>query len=116
MTGRGSLLKQGQEAQWCIFDSIASCVYGQEYQAAVARGDAAEVTEALRQKQVLFFNRAVGQVTGDDCRFGPWLCPESYYIENSKDGKYVVNDVCPLLWTQANLIKAMQMMLETAPQ
>ncbi|KAJ3308011.1 hypothetical protein HDV04_001951, partial [Boothiomyces sp. JEL0838] len=58
-------------------------------------------------KQIHFFNRSVGQVTGDDCHYGPWHCPESYYIEN---GKYVVNDVCPLLWTQANLLNALIMM------
>jgi len=115
MSARDSLLKAGQEAQWCIFDSIISCSYGLEYKKAVASGTASkEELDALKLKQVLFFNRAVGQVTGDDCHFGPWLCPESYYIENSANGKYVVNDVCPLLWTQANLINALQIMIDTS--
>ncbi|KAJ3282582.1 hypothetical protein HK104_010824 [Borealophlyctis nickersoniae] len=108
MGSRDKFLKEGQEAQWCIFDSIVSCIYGLK-----ARDTTASVDERKEAKemQVKFFNRAVGQITGKDCRFGPWLCPESYYMEK---GKYVVNDVCPLLWTQADLICAMTEMIKTA--
>ncbi|KAJ3269958.1 hypothetical protein HDV01_000764 [Terramyces sp. JEL0728] len=98
--------KYGTEAQWCIFDSIISCCYGLQVQ----KAQSAEFAADAYQKQVHFFNRAVGQVTGEDCHYGPWHCPESYYIEN---GKYVVNDVCPLLWTQANLLNALTMMNNT---
>lgn len=114
MSARDGLLKKGQEAQWCIFDSIASCSYGMLFKAGLVKGLDKDSLASLKNNQILFFNRAVGQVTGDDCRFGEWLCPESYYIENSADGEYVVNDVCPLLWTQANLINALQIMSETA--
>ncbi|KAJ3318457.1 hypothetical protein HDV06_000487, partial [Boothiomyces sp. JEL0866] len=95
--------KYGTEAQWCIFDSIISCCYGLQVQSAPS----AELAADAYKKQIHFFNRSVGQVTGEDCHYGAWHCPESYYIEN---GRYVVNDVCPLLWTQANLLNALIMM------
>jgi hypothetical protein len=115
MTHRDNLLKKDQEAQWCIFDSIASCYYGLRFKELKEKGMEYEAKKlGYRELQTKYLNRALGQVTGDDCRFGPWLCPESYYIEDSRNGKYVVNDVCPLLWTQANLINALHIMKETS--
>ncbi|KND03490.1 uncharacterized protein SPPG_00974 [Spizellomyces punctatus DAOM BR117] len=112
MSARDQFLKEGQEAQWCIFDSILSCIYGHLYME--AKNDSNKTPDHLQQlkeSQVLYFNRALGQITGsENCPFGEFWCPESYYIE---DGKYVTNDVCPLLWTQANLVCAMSMMLKT---
>ncbi|KAI9189550.1 hypothetical protein H9P43_000983 [Blastocladiella emersonii ATCC 22665] len=110
MSARDALLKPGQEAQWCIFDSVVACIYGEWARDTAA---APEQRAADRAAQAHFFNRAVGQVTGDDCAFGAWHCPESYYIEDAKAGKYVVNDVCPLLWTSANMIKALDGMVKT---
>ncbi|KAJ3190421.1 hypothetical protein HDU85_000717 [Gaertneriomyces sp. JEL0708] len=110
MDARDQFLKTGQEAQWCIFDSIVSCIFGEWYLQAKKEGRPQSELDALRKQQVLFFNRAVGQITGEDCHFGAFWCPESYYIEQ---GKYVSNDVCPLLWTQANLINAMHVMIKT---
>ncbi|ORZ33621.1 Six-hairpin glycosidase-like protein [Catenaria anguillulae PL171] len=107
MSVRDSKLKPGQEAQWCIFDSIVSCIYGE-----FANNKAASEEQRANDRalQVKFFNRAIGQVTGEECAFGPWEAPESYYIEK---GVYVSNDVCPLLWTMANLVKAMKSMIAT---
>jgi len=89
---RDALLEKGTEAQWCIFDPIISIIYGKKY------------IQTRHPKwlhmQTYYFNRSLGQVTGEDCPFGPFLCPESYYIEN---GRYVPNDITPLAWTQANL-------------
>ncbi|KAI8892851.1 Six-hairpin glycosidase-like protein [Globomyces pollinis-pini] len=110
MDSRDKHFKQGQEAQWCIFDSIISCYYGLKYKEEYnSVSPNHERLQELHNKQILFFNRSVGQVTGEDCSFGPWHCPESYYIEN---GKYVSNDVCPLLWTQADLINALDQMVD----
>ncbi len=89
---RDALLKDGEEAQWCLFDPIVSIIYGERYQEG---GDRADFD---RQRAAL--DRALSQVTDEQCRFGPFLCPESYYLEN---GRWVPNDICPLLWTQANL-------------
>ncbi|KAI9221942.1 Six-hairpin glycosidase-like protein [Blastocladiella britannica] len=107
LSARDAKLKPGQEAQWCIFDSIVSCIYARWARDPDASADQRRADLAT---QLHFFNRAVGQITGSDCAFGAWHCPESYYIE---DGKYVSNDVCPLLWTGANLVKALVEMTET---
>ncbi|MEL6327714.1 MAG: phosphorylase kinase, partial [Cyanobacteria bacterium J06626_23] len=50
-----------------------------------------------------YFNRSLGQLTAEDSPFGELKCPEAYYLEK---GRYVPNDVTPLLWTQANLMLA----------
>ncbi|KAI9104704.1 Six-hairpin glycosidase-like protein [Phlyctochytrium arcticum] len=108
MNARDKFLRAGQEAQWCIFDSILACIYAQ---LAIQHPTRAPTYTRL---QTHFFNRALGQITGSaTCPFGDWHCPESYYIEA---GKYVTNDVCPLLWTRANLVCALRTMLDSAPE
>lgn len=82
----------GEEAQWCIFDSILSVIYGIKYER--------NKYKRYKELQTHYFNRALAQITGDDCVFGSFKCPEMYYLE---DGQYVVNDTVPLLWAQANL-------------
>jgi len=99
MTGRDSLLKAGEEAQWCIFDPILSAAYGRRYQTTRDKKMLALQTEYL--------NRSLGHLTADDSRFGGMRCPESYYLEN---GVYVPVDQTPLLWTQGNLLTALRMM------
>lgn len=100
---RDQLLKPGLEAQWCIFDPIVSVIYGQRYLASQNPAD--------RDRQMQHLHRALGQVTGPDSRFGAGKCPESYFCEA---GRWVPNDVTPLLWTQANLRVALQFALLTA--
>ncbi|MEM9907240.1 MAG: phosphorylase kinase, partial [Cyanobacteria bacterium P01_D01_bin.44] len=97
MSARDALLTEGEEAQWCIFDPIVSVIFGLKYQ---TTGD-----PTYLDQQVLYFNRALGQLTAEDSTFGGFKCPELYYLEN---GQYVPNDVTPLLWTQANLLLAFQ--------
>lgn len=92
MADRDKLVTPGEEAQWCIFDSIISSIYGYWYQ------EGHDFEDLQNQQQHLF--RSLAQITGPDCASGPWLCPESYYISN---GSWVPSDICPLLWTQANL-------------
>lgn len=92
LADRDRLLEPGTEAQWCLFDPILSIHFGQRYQRTQDRLD--------RQRQLEHLNRSLGQLTPPGSPFGPYRCPESYYREN---GSYVPNDICPLLWTQANL-------------
>ncbi len=103
MSARDKLLKPGLEAQWCIFDPIISIHYGLRYQKSRDPQDL--------DRQILHAHRSLGQVTGPDCPFGAFKCPESYYCEQ---GRYVPNDVTPLLWTQANLRLALHFLEATA--
>ncbi len=95
--GRG--LKQGEEAQWCLFDPIISAIYGVRWQKT-------QQTEDLAQ-QTFYLNRSLGQLTTTDSKLGGFKCPELYYL---KQDKYVPNDATPLLWTQANLLTALKIM------
>src|SRR5208337_4250788 len=94
---RDRLLKQGQEAQWCIFDPIMSAIYGNRF---LRSGIASD-----QEKQIAYFNRSLGQITST------LQCPEAYFLER---GKYVPNDDVPLVWTQANLWLALKLMQNTA--
>jgi len=102
MKERDKLVVQGEEAQWCIFDPIMSAIYGKWYQSS-------KDPEMLKLQQK-FLARSLAQVTGEGTGFGPWLCPESYYLCK---GEWVPSDICPLLWTQANLAVALFHMEES---
>ena len=99
---RDQLLKPGLEAQWCLFEPILSVIYGRRYQ---RLGDPVDL-----DLQLHCLKRALGQLTTAESRFGAYRCPESYFCEN---GKWVPNDITPLLWTQANLRLALHFMRET---
>lgn len=92
LSGRDKLLKPGFEAQWCLFDPIVSIHFGLKYG---KTGDAGD-----RSRQIHHLNRSLAQLTKPGSAFGAYRCPESYFCER---GQYVPNDICPLLWTQANL-------------
>jgi phosphorylase kinase alpha/beta subunit len=89
---RDALLNEGQEAQWCIFDSIVSVIYGQRYLQTGSTDDL--------NTQMLHLDRSVAQITGPGRDWPEFRCPESYYLSQ---GEWIPNDVNPLLWTQANL-------------
>ena len=95
----GRELKKGEEAQWCIFDPIVSAIFGLRFQKTRQK--------EYRERQTHHLNRSLGQLTGEDCPFGEFKCPELYYLQN---GRYVPNDATPLLWAQANLRIALKMM------
>ncbi len=99
---RDSLLQEGQEAQWCLFDPILSIIFGQRF---LDTGLAED-----RELQLFHLKRSLAQITNADSRFGPYRCPESYFLEN---GNWIPNDICPLLWTQANLRLALHWMRKT---
>jgi Glycosyl hydrolases family 15 len=102
MSYRNSLIQEGQEAQWCIFDPIISVIFGAKFKET-------RQNEFLKQ-QIFYLNRSLGQLTREECEAGQFRCPELYYIE---DNKYIPNDVTPLLWTQANLRIALKKMEES---
>lgn len=103
LSARDKLLKPGLEAQWCIFDPILSIHYALRYQQSRNPQDL--------DRQIFHVHRSLGQLSGPECPFGPFKCPESYYCEQ---GRYVPNDVTPLLWTQANLRLALHFLEATA--
>ncbi len=99
LDARDRLLKPGLEAQWCIFDPILSVIYGRRF---LKFGVASD-----RESQLLHLQRSLSQLTTSESRFGAYRCPESYFCEA---GKWVPNDITPLLWTQANLRLALHFM------
>jgi hypothetical protein len=92
-------LQPGEEAQWCIFDPVISTIFGMKFQ----KTGQIEFLE----KQTLYLNRSLGQITANDCKAGGFKCPELYYL---KGAVYIPNDATPLLWTQANLRIALNVM------
>ena len=102
LEARNALLREGMEAQWCIFDSIISVIYGRRYEKSRSEADLA--------RQRFFLDRALKQLTPAESKFGPGKLPESYYCEK---GKWVPNDIIPLLWTQANLRLGLEQMAES---
>ena len=98
----GRELQQGEEAQWCIFDPIISAIYGVKFQKT-------QQTKYLA-KQTFYLNRSLGQLTSTDSHLGEFKCPELYYLN---ENKYIPNDATPLLWTQANLYTALEIMTQS---
>jgi phosphorylase kinase alpha/beta subunit len=101
--GRG--LNLGEEAQWCIFDPIISAIFALKFQ---STGQ-----EKYLNLQTHYFNRSLGQITRKDSPVGEFKCPELYYLEQ---GKYIPNDATPLLWTQANLQIALELIKKSLSQ
>jgi phosphorylase kinase alpha/beta subunit len=95
----------GEEAQWCLFDSTLSTIY--------ARRFADTANETYLDLQIHYLNRALGQLTPVDSRFGPLKCPEAYYLDH---GQWIPNDATPLLWAHANLRLALWHMEQNASQ
>ncbi len=111
----GRSVQRGEEAQWCIFDSVLSALYGQRFQNTRDLHDL--------ERQTHHFNRALGQITGYEQRvishqgheeivveIPPCRCPELYYLQGDR---YSPNVSTPLLWAQANLCIAFAMMQQS---
>eukprot|EP00927_Polykrikos_kofoidii_P017198 TRINITY_DN17808_c0_g4_i1.p1 TRINITY_DN17808_c0_g4~~TRINITY_DN17808_c0_g4_i1.p1 ORF type:complete len:487 (+),score=88.16 TRINITY_DN17808_c0_g4_i1:78-1463(+) len=96
---RDKLVVHGEEAQWCIFDSMVSAYYGKLF--------LKHAQEKHFKMQQLYLSRSLAQISGDDCFFGPWHCPELYYLYK---GKWQPDDQTPLLWAQGNLKAALHAM------
>jgi len=99
LKARDALLVPGEEAQWCLFDPMVSAYYGKLYQKT-------KKAEFFKLQQ-LFLSRALAAITGDDCKFGPWMCCEAYYLHGDK---WEPNDNTPLVWTQIDLKMALHEM------
>ena len=81
---RDEYLQPGCEAQWCLFDSLLSVVFGRVY------GD--------REQQARYLHRAIAQLTpANDC-------PELYCLQR---GRWTPSPNAPLLWAEANLSLAL---------
>jgi phosphorylase kinase alpha/beta subunit len=81
---RDQYLQPGCEAQWCLFDSLLSVIFGRIY------GD--------REQQTRYLHRAITQLTpANDC-------PELYFL---KRGRWTPGPHTPLLWSEANLSLAL---------
>ncbi len=106
MAGRDALLRDGEEAQWCIFDPILSVVYGRRF---ARNGDVES-----RRRQWEHLNRSLAQITrADPPRCEAFQCPELYYLE---DGELRTSRATPLLWTQANLWTALEVAAATTSE
>jgi phosphorylase kinase alpha/beta subunit len=81
---RDEYLQPGCEAQWCLFDSLLSVIFGRIY------GD--------REQQARYLQRAIAQRTPKK------ECPELYYL---KRGRWTTGPHKPLLWAEANLSLAL---------
>jgi Glycosyl hydrolases family 15 len=107
MRARNAFARLGDEAQWCIFDSVISAIHGQRYRALKRAGaDKKRAVQSL-QLQTYHLNRALGQVTGKNSCVSEFRVPEAYYMQK---GRYVPNDNTPLYWAQANLWLALDEM------
>lgn len=94
---RDAKLRPGFEAQWCLFDSLLSLIYGKRFLSCAFDDD--------RATQTHFFNRSLKQLTPDV------QCPELYF---SRHGAWVPNPQTPLAWAQANLALALEYMKRSA--
>jgi phosphorylase kinase alpha/beta subunit len=98
-SARDALLVPGGEAHWCLFDPLLSAYYGNRFMKTHATDDL--------EMEIVYFNRSLGQITGSDCPWGEFKCPELYHWEGDR---VEPSDTTPLLWTQANLWLALMMM------
>jgi GH15 family glucan-1,4-alpha-glucosidase len=81
---RDEYLQPGCEAQWCLFDSLLSVIFGRFYKD--------------QEQQARYLKRAVAQLTpANDC-------PELYFLQR---GRRVPGPHTPLLWAEANLSLAL---------
>lgn len=93
------------EAQWTLFDPLLSSYYGKRF---TQTNDAAD-----REKQLRYLNRSLSQLAGTD--HGPRL-PEAYYLKHDDDtgkNRWSPNPHTPLLWSQANLLRALKVFEDT---
>lgn len=84
MEVRDEYLQPGCEAQWCLFDSLLSAIFGRYY--------------ADRDQQARYLRRAIAQLT--PARH----CPELYFLQR---GRWTPGPHTPLLWAEANLSLAL---------
>lgn len=107
-TTAGGVAFSQTEAQWTIFDSPQSTLYGRQF---MQTGD-----PIAHSKQLIFLNRVLAQLVPSD---GKLLLPETFYLDRvpvpcgEPTNQWIPNDHQPLLWAQANLLLALKTFEET---
>jgi len=102
----------GTEAQWTLFDPILSAYYGRRY--------AAQGNPEDREAQFEHLDRSLAQLVPAQQKDGTckYQWPEAYYHEfkprEPTTFELVPNDHMPLLWTQANVLRALAAFERTA--
>lgn len=94
------------EAQWTLFDSLISTYWGKRCMASSDPEHGA--------KHLHYLNRALRQfVPRED---GTLKLPELFYYESANDQlSWIPNDHVPLLWAQANCLRALHVFEQAAP-
>lgn len=96
------------EAQWTLFDPLLSSYYGKRFQQTADSED--------RAKQLKYLNRSLSQLVPH--KDGGLRMPEAYfygYNEKQKRNSWKPNTHTPLLWSQANLLRALKVFEDTTP-
>ncbi len=86
------------EARWTLFDPVLSSYWGRRYlQTGVSE---------YRDLQQKYLRRSLLQLSAQPD--GRYLIPEAYYLEEiDGENRWIPNDHTPLLWSQANLLRAL---------
>ncbi len=98
------------DAEWCLFDSMVSSIYGRKY----LEGN--KTNPDYLQRQIKYFNRALRQVTLNPADSRLFAMPEMYHVVGDHpDGtpRYETNPNTPLLWASSNLHMAFYDMRRT---
>lgn len=96
------------EAPWTLFDPLLSSYYGKRFQQTADPED--------RAKQLKYLNRSLSQLVPH--KDGGLRMPEAYfygYDEGRKRNDWIPNAHTPLLWSQANLLRALKVFEDTTP-
>ncbi|MBA3757908.1 hypothetical protein H0X09_03555 [Candidatus Saccharibacteria bacterium] len=102
---RETLAQENNEAQWTLFDPLLSVYWGKQFK---ETGNT-----SARERQMWHLNRSLGQLVCGGPDGQSLLLPEAYFLER---GQWVANDHVPLLWSQANLMLALDMFEKTSRQ
>lgn len=94
------------EAQWTLFDPLFSSYYGKRFKQTADPND--------RDKQLKYLNRSLSQLVPQ--RDGSLRMPEAYFFGHvgGRNG-WKPNTHVPLLWSQANLLRALKVFEDTTP-
>ncbi|GLZ46238.1 hypothetical protein Acsp06_24230 [Actinomycetospora sp. NBRC 106375] len=98
----------GTEAQWTLFDPVLSVYWGRNYESGGG--------ELHRERQLHYLRRSLSQLVDIEAeRRNRKALPEAYYLEfDGATSHWVKNDHTPLLWSQANLLRAVNLLVRTS--
>ncbi|MHC1558424.1 glycoside hydrolase family 15 protein [Actinomycetospora sp. C-140] len=98
----------GTEAQWTLFDPVLSVYWGRIYESGG--------NELHHELQIHYLRRSLSQLVDIEAeRQKRKGLPEAYYLEfDGETNHWVKNDHTPLLWSQANLLRAVNLLVRTS--